>query len=214
MHAWPRVFSSSRIDFYNNLGFDSRLTAVPEPIFTNTLYSTGILRDDLFSPVFPHIKNEWVYKEADDEEEIVKERMIGAYDILYSFENGIREWLNGVMTDKFGPNWTKLRVHPDVRKDWTRKREEALRNGEEEKPLLWYADFADYKDIIVRKDNWRDVFSSIFRNQMAIQESFRRLNLIRICTMHTRVLAKDDMLILTVEVQLVLRAIRKIRDED
>jgi hypothetical protein len=91
------------------------------------------------------------------------------------------------------------------------EREQALEKGEEEFPLLWYADFSDYVDIIIRGDNWRDVFVDVFRNKEDIRVSFQRLQPLRICTMHFRPITKDDLLILTVEVQLVLRCISKLQ---
>lgn len=78
--------------------------------------------------------------------------------------------------------------------------------GEPESPLIAYADFTDYVQIIIRKDNWDAVFEPIFKRRMLVQESFQRLYPIRICTMHARFITQDDELYLLVETQRLLKA--------
>ncbi len=209
------IFSDwqARMKFYTHLGLDSRLTVLPEPAFTESLYTTAILRDDLFSPVFPDIELAEPEEDADNQF-WDKQRMIRAYDILFSFETHMRAWLDDVMTGKFGMQWEKQRVPGDVHKAWKEKRQEAVGRGERKQRLVWYADFTDYIKIITRNDNWNEVFAAVFRNLMDIQVSFWRLHPIRICTMHSRILTKEDLLLLVVEVQRILRAIGRLSDND
>lgn len=97
---------------------------------------------------------------------------------------------------------------------WKQKRDSAVKKGEEEQPMIWYADFTDYERIITRKDNWKDTFEGKFINMMDLQISFQRLYPIRNCTMHTRPLTKEDFLLLTVEAQRILRAIGEIENQE
>ena len=83
----------------------------------------------------------------------------------------------------------------------------ARENGEPEYPLIAYADFADYEQIIVRRDNWKQAFSSVFKRPALVQESFRRLYPIRVCTMHARLITQDDELYLYAETRRLLTAI-------
>ena len=40
-----------------------------------------------------------------------------------------------------------------IRVRWEQRKETALKNGEVEQTLIFYADFTDYAESIVRKDN-------------------------------------------------------------
>jgi hypothetical protein len=116
------------------------------------------------------------------------------------------------MTERYGDRWEKHRVPGEKRKQWEEKRASGLGKGETEQRLLWYADFADYVDIIVRRDNWGEVFKAIFRNETDIRVSFQRLQPIRIPVMHARPITQDDLLLLGVEAQRILRAIGMLDD--
>lgn len=205
------IFSDwqARMEFYNKLGLDSRLTILPEPAFTTSLYNTGILRKDLFSPAFAVTEVEDP-QENTDEKYWVKARMSDAYDLLFTLETQLREYLYERMTERFGAKWETQRVSGELVKAWREKRQEARKKGEAAQPLLWYADFTDYIQIIARKDNWNDIFSDVFVNSIDIQVSFQRLHPIRVCTMHARPITKEDFLLLTVEAHRILKVIGKL----
>ncbi|HMF55285.1 MAG TPA: Swt1 family HEPN domain-containing protein [Pyrinomonadaceae bacterium] len=209
--------AEARTEFYLDQGFDARLTAFPSSAYNDALFQSGLLRPDLFSPVFPSAEMGYYPLEEDErevsddpeveEERELKARLLKAYDIISNLEIRLREFLIGVMESVFGQSWTKQRVPGEIYKQWKEKRDTALSKGETEQPILWYADFTDYERIITRKDNWKDMFEGKFINMMDVQVSFQRLYPIRNCTMHTRPLTKEDFLLLTVEAQRILRAI-------
>ena len=207
-----------RTKFYFDQGFDARLTSFPDVAYDRALFRSGLLRSDLYSPVYPAITEPDEDQEAEQEEEIteeaiVKRRMMDAYDLLFNLESQFREYLTEVMVERYGSAWIKQRVPGQTYAEWKEKRSAALSKGETEQPIISYADFTDYEKIIIRKDNWKEVFEADFRNQIDIQVSFQRLYPIRICTMHARPITKEDFLLLTVEVQRLLRAIRRLRDD-
>lgn len=86
-----------------------------------------------------------------------------------------------------------------------RKRDLAREAGEPERSLIEYADFTDYTPIMVRKDNWESIFQPIFKRQNIVQESFQRLYLIRVCTMHARIITQDDEFYLHVETKRIFK---------
>ena len=61
------------------------------------------------------------------------------------------------MREAFGDDWTKHRLPVGMLDAWVDKREKAVKGGQPEQPLIDYADFADYRPIIERKDNWNAV---------------------------------------------------------
>ncbi len=209
--------ADARTKFYLDHGFDARLTAFPASAYNDALFQSGLLRPDLFSPVFPSTEMGYYPLEEDErkvsddpdlqEKGEIKARLLKAYDIISNLEIRLREFLIEVMESVFGQSWMKQRVPGEIYKQWREKRDSAMSKGEDEQPILWYADFTDYERIITRKDNWKDTFEGKFLNMIDVQVSFQRLYPIRNCTMHTRPLTKEDFLLLTVEAQRILRAI-------
>jgi hypothetical protein len=79
--------------------------------------------------------------------------------------------------------------------------------------LIHYADFTDYIQMIERRDNWTECFRGTFLNPEEIRVSLRRLNAVRLPTMHSRPLSKEDLLLLLVEARRVLKAIGALDDD-
>lgn len=65
--------------------------------------------------------------------------------------------------------------------------------------LFDYADFGDYRGIIERGENWRDVFQPFFKVKTSIGETLGRLSVIRNPVAHVRPLTVEDLLVLRVE---------------
>jgi hypothetical protein len=182
----------ARSDFYVGLGFNVALTEFTAPAFDETMALAGIGPPDT---------------EEADEEDAGLERNTAAYKELLRFELRLRRFIDRVMTEAYGARWVKQRTPPGMMKGWREKRATALTKGESEQPLINYADFSDYAQIIGRNDNWNDVFKAFFGRREDVQESLIRLSPIRIVTMHARILTLDDELLLRVETRRVLRAI-------
>ena len=98
------------------------------------------------------------------------------------------------------------RVGGAMCRQWKEKRARALAEGEPKQPLIVYADFTDYVTLIVRSDNWDQVFAPVFRRKSLVQESLQRLYPIRNCTMHARIITQDDELYLHAETTRLLSA--------
>ena len=208
------IFSDyrARESFFRDHGFDHRLTIIPEPAFTDLLDETGISHPALF-PQVPLPAEEPESKEPENDEHLARQRNLDAYDTLFSLETQLRDYIHEVMTDCYGPKWEKQQVSYELRQAWEKKRATAIEKGEEERPLLWYADFTDYVAIICQRNNWSGIFQPVFRNEIDIRASFQRLHPIRIPVMHARVITKDDILLLTVESRRILKAIGKLEDD-
>ena len=186
--------------------------SLSEQTFTDFLNKTGISHPALFPPTPPPTE-ELESKESENDEHLARQRNLDAYGILFSLETKLREYIHGVMTDRYGPKWEKQQVSGKLRQEWERKRAQAIEKWEDERPLLWYADFTDYIDIICQRNNWREIFKPVFRNEVDIRASFQRLHPIRNSIMHPRVITKDDILLLTVEYRRILKAIGKLEDD-
>lgn len=197
----PAIFSDSlaRTEFYKERGLNSSLTDIPARAFDESLSLAG-LRSNL-PPV-----NE--YESAVDDEEKGITRTNAAHDRLFRFEMHLRRFIDKSMTATFGSDWVKQRVPGEILMKWREKKQRDRDSVQEvDHPLIDYADFSDYAPIIMRADNWRDVFAPIFKRKESVNEAFQRIYPIRICTMHARIITQDDQLYLYVETKRLLTAI-------
>jgi hypothetical protein len=186
----------ARSEFYIARGFNPELTAFPVSAFRDGLASAGLYDAE---------------EQADDkvDEENVEAafmRTNEAHDRLMRFEYRLRVFIVEEMTEAVGPDWIKSRVHERIRTDWGDKKNRGVAAGRAEEPLIAYADLTDYAAIIIRKDNWRDVFGAVFQHKPSVEESFRRLYPVRNCTMHARPITQDDALFLLVEIKRLSKA--------
>lgn len=199
--SWPEdIFTNPlvRTSFYMERGLDPTLTAFPPEAFEESISIAGL-------KALPTLDQSYNFQpEAEDS---AFKRNNAAHDRLQRFETQLRKFIDEEMKAEFGDNWTKRQVHGGIRKQWVEKREKAKESGESERPLIAYADFADYESTIIRSDNWERVFKSVFKRKTSVQESFRRLYPIRICTMHARLITREDELYLCAETTRILNAI-------
>ena len=202
---WPRaIFTDplARSDFYCQRGLDAALTEFPADAFDEATTVAGIKRRPP-RPI-PAYRYEAEYQLGEEEQGF--ERTNAAHDRLQRFECRVREFIDRKMRAVLGEAWIKRRVSGEIRGEWMNKQKKAVDEGEPQRPLIAYADFTDYEKIMVRNDNWKDVFQRVFRRKTLVQESLRRLYPIRRCTMHARIITQDDQLYLCAETHRLLMA--------
>lgn len=188
-----------RSGFYLERGFDPALTDFPVPAFEESIDAAGLReRRDEAPEVIEGENIEDGFTRARD-----------AFDQLQRFEIAIRRFIATTMHTAYGEHWMKHQLPSGMMDAWRAKRDTAVKAGEVERPLIDYADFTDYRQIIERGDNWKTVFKPIFGRPEDVRESFQRLFPVRIATMHSRVVTLDDELLLVVETKRVLQAIKK-----
>lgn len=183
----------ARSGLYVERGFDPNLTN-----FTPTSFRESLLVAGLCEPKT---------SEGINAQEDGFARANEAFDRLRRFEIALRCFINRVMRDAFGDDWMKQQLPAGMLDTWIDKRDKAMRAGCAEQSMIDYADFADYKMIIERKDNWCIVFKRVFGRKEDVRESFQRLFPVRIATMHACLITRDDELLLLVETKRVLKAI-------
>lgn len=204
---WPsEIFNdlTARSAFYKELGYDRALTELPEEAFEESLEVTGI---STVTPQLYELYGEPLPTSDDDAFDVSYSRTNKAHDWLMRFEIQLRRFINLQMEKEFGANWPKTQLHANKLKEWKYKKEQyELKGGTVGYPLIDFADFTDYIDIICRKDNFERVFKQFFHRSESFRESFQRLFPIRIDTMHARVITQDDELLLYVEIKRLAKA--------
>lgn len=189
-----------RTELYVERGFNPALTDFTVPAFEESLEVAG----------FYDSKQSEESDEYVDVDEAGLARNRAAFDRLQRFEIAVRRFINDTMQAAYGDGWYKRQLPNGMLDRWMEKKEAARKAGEPDRPLIEYADFTDYRTIIERKDNWNDVFKSVFGRPDDVRESFQRLFPVRIATMHARIITLDDELFLLTETKRILRAIRRI----
>lgn len=195
----------ARTSFYVERGLNPTLTEFPADAFDQIIASADLKIKRTSVPIVAAYALE---PKIEDNEEVAFQRTNAAHDLIQRFETQIRKFIDEKMKKVFGENWTEDQVPEAIRQQWLKKRQTDRDNNDCERPLIAYAAFSDYEQIITRKDNWERVFKPIFRRQTSVQESFRRLYPTRNCTMHSRLITQDDELYLFVEIKRILQAIR------
>lgn len=181
-----------RTQLYVDRGFDRDLTDFTSRAFDEGLQAAGL-------------SDEEPTDDSSGDEVVLRSTV--AYEQIMRFERAVRHFIVTLMVEAFGDDWATRRVPPALVEGWMDKQKKAIKAGQPEHPLIDYAEFGEYLQIIERKDNWREIFCHRFKRQEDLRESFQRLAPVRNATMHSRIITLDDHLMLKVETRRVLKAI-------
>lgn len=91
--------------------------------------------------------------------------------------------------------------------DWEVKRDDALRRGEPELHLIYYANFMEMADIILNNELWTSTFKSIFRHKDRLRITLERVHALRLPSSHSRPLTRTGRLRLWAEAREILEAL-------
>ena len=111
---------------------------------------------------------------------------MGAFGAIDAFENALRAFVSAKLEAVAGPNWFKHRVPGDITTRAKERRREAIRSGEPQLSLIHYTDLGDLMGVILRRDNWGEIFEMVFDRAEGLKVDLERLNTHRRPTMHSR----------------------------
>jgi hypothetical protein len=129
----------------------------------------------------------------------VPQENLRAFQILFSIENSLRELIVEELSRTSGAQWFKNRLPGDVL--------EKFREGVKfERKIKWiqlvphhpiyYVDFPDLRKIIMRSDNWKDPFRTIFQSETVLEGTLTEIEFIRNKVAHNRKVGAMDLEIL------------------
>lgn len=124
-----------------------------------------------------------------------------AYQAIYAFERGLRAYIATRLDAHAGPQWAKQRLPAPVLAKARSRRDDALQSGELEQDLLDSTEMGELKDIILRKDNWDEVFGPVFLNRTRFEHDMLTLMALRRPVAHVRIVDSTQL----VEALLVMR---------
>lgn len=132
------------------------------------------------------------------DEIMVPETNYEIYDLLYKIEVGLREFMIETLEVEAGSKWWKQRLPSDV-KDTSKRGLQSERGAKWSEIVphhpIYYTDFPDLKKIIIRNDNWRDIFQPIFEREDILAATLSELEPIRNKIAHNRKATKADLAI-------------------
>ena len=169
-----------RTAFRLEMGFDSDLSSLPPAILVSIFSSLG-----------------FVPARISDADEDALEILI--HKSARKLELRFRAFIEERLTALVGSNWYKERVDGKTLARWRERKQIDIDNQRKPSRLFDYAGFEDYREIIEREDNWREVFAPIFIVKTSALEALRRLSLIRNPAAHFRVLTIEDLIDLSSE---------------
>ena len=116
------------------------------------------------------------------------------YDLLKTLENKLRICIETQLSTQH-PKWWTERIPKDVRSraEDRKSRDETLWPwSNKSHDLINFVDFNDYIKIITRRDNWREIFVNIFKDQALLIAKLKELDPIRNTIAHSRPLSSND----------------------
>lgn len=87
------------------------------------------------------------------------------FELVGSIETALRRLITDKLSEAAGPKWFKQRVPGPIFGKAKETRERALKAGEQNAPLIEFLTLGELMEIVLRTDNWDEVFEPIFRNR-------------------------------------------------
>ena len=130
----------------------------------------------------------------------------GHHMLITTVEQILRATIDARMQAHYGATWMKTQISPNLVQEWTHRREEAIASGESPLALIQYSNFMELKDIVMRRQHWREIFCDIFKKKEHFQISMERLHPIRVPLAHSRPIGIAQQYHLISEASHILRA--------
>lgn len=115
------------------------------------------------------------------------------YELLYCLENSVRELVEGVLRETYGPEgWWAVGVPPAIRKMAEKRKADDVKarwHDPRGESLINYVDFPQYADIIVER--WEH-FDELLGDKDWVVSYFAELNHSRRALAHTGSLTESD----------------------
>jgi hypothetical protein len=130
-----------------------------------------------------------------EQKRVSRARQSEPYATMQGLEIDLRSFISSKL-ESVSSNWWKERIPSDVQvnAEERRRKNERLYPWQKatETHLIHFVDFPDYVKIIVRSDNWTQVFSKFFKDKEMVSAKLRELEPIRNAIAHFRQLGPHE----------------------
>lgn len=185
---------------------------LPEPFLSDALFVSGLNSPLIHSPsfVFPQVEPPRRPEEIPERaEDAARRRLVGAYDTLCQLELSLKELIETKLKEMHGYHWWKRGVPEAVRLDCEQRKQQKERPLEPGHHPIHYAFVDNYKDMILKGDNWRAVFEAVFGNRIEVEAHFMQVQRVRVAIAHPRPLSDDEYLFFTASAKWLQIAINR-----
>ncbi len=169
--------------------------SLPEPFLSDALITAGLNVPSIHTRTYPVPR----VKAAETKEQLEaraqearQQRMVDAYDICSRAEQQLRDFIEERLGSLHEKAWWKRGVPDAIRRDCEERKAKRETPFEPKHHPITYAYIGNYKDIILRKDNWGAVFAAVFPTKEELEACFIWLNRARDPIMHSRGLSDDE----------------------
>lgn len=135
------------------------------------------------------------------------------YQIIYIFENSVRNFISSVLAARYGENWWDTKIRPKIQ-DKVKGRmdkEDANRwHGRRGKAPIFYTDIYDLLSII--RDNWVD-FEDLMSSQTWIESRISEVEISRNIIAHNNPLDKHDIRRIKVYFEDWVKLLKAVKDK-
>lgn len=190
-------FREQNYEFPNN---DLYLARVPIAAFVELIKRANINR---IPPVIERYAG-LVRRDAAAVGSFMLPRTQTAVDCLTALESHIRRFIETAMLDVHGENWIAY-IPEEMSERWLARQAAAAEEDASRRPVIAFADFADYIRIIESRYLWRHAFRRIFEDQENLRETFERLHVVHYDAIRGRPISQTDELLLYVETNRLFR---------
>uniref|UniRef100_UPI002631EBB1 hypothetical protein n=1 Tax=uncultured Parasphingopyxis sp. TaxID=1547918 RepID=UPI002631EBB1 len=87
------------------------------------------------------------------------------FELVGTIETSLRDLITKKLNALAGPKWFKQRVPGALVEKAKDTRQKALKAGEPPAPLIQFLTLGELMEIVLRTDNWDDLFDPVFRNR-------------------------------------------------
>lgn len=109
------------------------------------------------------------------------------YELVGVIESALRRLLSRKLSEVAGPKWFRQRVPGALVAKARETRERSLKAGEEWAPYIEFLTLGELMDVVLRADNWEEVFEPIFRNRDWFKRDIEVISVARNPNAHYRV---------------------------
>ena len=182
-----RLFTEVLTGPFKNIAESVKSLNIPSSLLPNVLFESGVNTPQIHTPTYEiSAFVEPIMAETD------RRRNLDAYDALLTLEQELRELIRTELRKLSGQRWWKQRVPSEIRLGCeSRKQKREQDTFAARRHPIEYAYVDDYRSIIVRTDNWDDVFSRVFGRKIEVEPCFLWANQGRVDIGHSRMLSDD-----------------------
>jgi hypothetical protein len=131
--------------------------------------------------------------EATLTKDIQQRRLKEAYGVLSRLEQSLRNLIQAKLREVYGDSWWERGVPDQVRGSCEQRKQEKEKPEEALHHPIYYAYVDDYRSIIMRHNNWRDVFAPVFVKRTELEACFAWVTRVRDAVAHVRPLSEEDL---------------------